>query len=150
EGVGALQFETDRARFLGRGGDVRRALSILDALPLSDTAGTVLDPVFALRHRVRIPPGGTAHVDFWTGVAGSRATALAAAAKYREAGAFERIAASAADQARVELEELGIDADEARRFQRIAGHVLYPDCALRAPQAILAGNEAGPPLLWAC
>ena len=127
EGVGAQQFETDRARFLGRGGDARTAVSILDALPLSDTAGTVLDPVLALRRRVRIAPGGTARVDFWTGVAGGRATALAAAAKYREAGAFERIAVAAADQARAELKELGIDADDARRFQRIAGHVLYPD-----------------------
>ena len=51
-------------------------------------------------------------------------------AKYREAGAFERIAVAAADQARAELKELGIDADDARRFQRIAGHVLYPDRSL--------------------
>jgi len=150
EGVGALQFETDRARFLGRGGDVRTAVSILDALPLSDTAGTVLDPVFALRRRTRIPPGGTARVDFWTGVAGSRAQALAVAAKYRDAGAFERIAAAAASHAGAELKELEIDADEARRFQRIAGHVLYPDRSLRAAQSILAGNESGPSLLWAC
>ena len=89
ESVGAQQFETDRARFLGRGADARSAVSIIDALPLSDTAGTVLDPVVALRRRVRIPPGGSARVDFWTGVAGSRATALAAAAKYRDTGAFE-------------------------------------------------------------
>ena len=150
DGVGALQFETDRARFLGRGGDVRTAVSIRDALPLSDTAGTVLDAVFALRRRIRIPPGGTAQIAFWTGIAGSRAQALAAAAKYREAGAFERIAAAATDQARAELEELDIDADEARRFQCIAGHVLYPDASLRAAQPILARNESGPSLLWAC
>jgi cyclic beta-1,2-glucan synthetase len=150
EGVAALQFETDRARFLGRGGDARSAVSILDALPLSDSAGTVLDPVFALRRRVRIRPGGTARVDFWTGVAGSRATALAAAAKYRESGAFERIAAAAADQARAELAELGIDQEEARRFQRIAGHVLYPDRSLRAGASVLAANESGPAQLWAC
>ncbi len=150
EGVGALQFETDRARFLGRGGDVRTAVSIRDALPLSDTAGTVLDAVFALRRRIRMPPGGTAQIDFWTGIATSRAQALAAATKYRETGAFERIAAAATDQARAELEELGIDADEARRFQRIAGHVLYPDSSLRAAQPILARNESGPSLLWAC
>jgi cyclic beta-1,2-glucan synthetase len=150
EGVAAPQFETDRARFLGRGGDARGAAAILDAVPLSDTAGTVLDPVFALRRRVRIPPGGSAQVDFWTGVAGSRATALAAAARYRDPGSFERIAGAAAEQARAELEALGIDADEARRFQRIAGHVLYPGRSLRAAQSILAANQAGPALLWSC
>ena len=150
ESVGAQQFETDRARFLGRGADARSAVSIIDALPLSDTAGTVLDPVLALRRRVRIAPGGSARVDFWIGVAGSRATALAAAAKYRETGAFERIAAAAADQAGAELQQFGVDADEARQFQRIAGHVLYPGRSLRAAQSILAANQSGPALLWAC
>lgn len=150
EGVGALQFETDRARFLGRGCEVRTAVSILDALPLSDTAGTVLDPVLALRRRVRIAPGSTARIDFWTGVAGSRAKALATAAKYRDARAFERIAVAAAAQARADLEELAVGGDEARRFQRIAAHLLYPDASLRAAQSILAANQAGPALLWAC
>jgi cyclic beta-1,2-glucan synthetase len=88
--VGGLQFETDRARFLGRGHDVRNAASIMDARPLSNTVGTVLDPVLALRRRVRIEPGQTAQVSFWTGVAASRAQALALVAKYGDAAAFER------------------------------------------------------------
>jgi len=73
EAVGGLQFETDRARFIGRGNDVRNALSIMDARPLSNTVGTVLDPVLALRRRVRIDPGETIHVAFWTGIGSSRA-----------------------------------------------------------------------------
>src|ERR1019366_2540858 len=40
EPAGGLQFETDRARFLGRGHDLRNATSIVDARPLSNTAGT--------------------------------------------------------------------------------------------------------------
>ncbi len=39
EAIGSLQFETDRARFLGRGHDVRSAASIMDARPLSNTVG---------------------------------------------------------------------------------------------------------------
>src|SRR5271154_5230149 len=66
EAVGELQFETDRARFIGRGHDVRNAVSIMDARPLSNTVGTVLDPVLALRRRVRIEPGQTAQISFWT------------------------------------------------------------------------------------
>ncbi len=81
---------------------------------------------------------------------GAARTALAAAAKYRDAGAFERISAAAAEQAGAELDEFGIDADEARLFQRVAGHVLYPDRSLRAVQSVLAANEAGPTVLWAC
>ena len=150
EGVGALQFETDRARFLGRGADARTAGSIVDARPLSDTAGTVLDPVLALRRRARIPPGGTARIDFWMGVAGSRAQALAAAGKYRDRAAFQRIRSAAATQAVEELRELDLEPGEALRFQRIAGHILYADRSLRAPVEVLAQNQSGPALLWAC
>ena len=57
EAIGSLQFETDRARFIGRGHDIRTAASIMDARPLSNSVGTVLDPVLALRRRVRIDPG---------------------------------------------------------------------------------------------
>jgi len=90
EAIGGLQFETDRARFLGRGHEVRNAVSIVDARPLSNTAGTVLDPVLSLRHRVKIAPGETARVAFWLGVGASRAEVLALVGKYRDAGAFER------------------------------------------------------------
>ena len=56
ETVGDVQFETDRARFLGRGQGIRTPIAMVDGWPLSNTAGAVLDPIFSLRRRVRIPP----------------------------------------------------------------------------------------------
>jgi cyclic beta-1,2-glucan synthetase len=56
EAVGKTEVETDRNRFLGRGGTIRAAIAITDGRPLSGTVGTVLDPVFALRRTVRIAP----------------------------------------------------------------------------------------------
>src|ERR1700721_3504694 len=90
EAIGGLQFETDRARFLGPGHDLRNAVSIVDARPLSNTAGTVLDAVLALRRRVKIAPGETARVAFWLAVAASRAAVLALVDGHRDAAAFER------------------------------------------------------------
>ena len=55
EASGELQFETDRARFLGRGNSVRSPVAIGSGRPLSNTVGTVLDPIFSIRRRVRIP-----------------------------------------------------------------------------------------------
>src|SRR4029077_9911711 len=60
ESVGELPFETDRARFLGRGRAIRTPVSVIDGQPLSNTVGTVLDPIFSLRSRVRIAAGATA------------------------------------------------------------------------------------------
>ncbi|HLQ36931.1 MAG TPA: glucoamylase family protein, partial [Planctomycetota bacterium] len=74
--VGHQQYETDRARFLGRGRGIRSPISVMDGRPLSNTVGTVLDAVFSLRCRVRILPGATARVAFWTMVAPQRSAVL--------------------------------------------------------------------------
>jgi len=147
--VGALQFETDRARFLGRGHGLRNAVSIVDARPLSGTVGTVLDPVLALRRRVRIAPGETARVDFWLGVGPSRAAALAMADNYRHLAAFDLAKSRAGASAEAQLRKLGVAVEEAELFQRAANPLLYFDSGLRAPREILAKNLLGPSGLWA-
>ena len=149
EAVGGLQFETDRARFLGRGHDLRTAVSIMDARPLSGSVGTVLDPVMSLRRRVRITPGDTARVDFWLGVGSSREEVLALASKLRDTAAFERAKSRAALWADSRLRDLGIDLEEAALFQRVAEPVLYFDASLRASREILRNNRLGPSELWA-
>ncbi|HEX3848793.1 MAG TPA: hypothetical protein VHV81_15515, partial [Steroidobacteraceae bacterium] len=146
--VGGLQIETDRARFIGRGRDLRTAAAVLDARTLSDTAGTVLDPVLALRRRVRIAPGKTARLAFWTAIAGSRDDVLAIADRYREPCAVERVEGLARTRAEACLSELGIDAGQARRFQRVAGRILYADASMRAPRGILLENRSGASGLW--
>src|SRR2546421_3838783 len=54
ETVGGTQFDTDRARFLGRGHGVADPASVIEDRPLSNTVGAVLYPVFSLRCRIRI------------------------------------------------------------------------------------------------
>ena len=90
ETVGDLQFETDRSRFIGRGHDMRNPVSIIDGRPLSNTVGSVLDPVISLRRTVRIPPGTTARVVFSTIVAPTREQVLELADKYRGPTTVER------------------------------------------------------------
>ena len=68
-----LQYETDRARFIGRGQTLREPIAVMDGRPLTNTVGAVLDPIFSLRTRVRIAAGATEHVTFTTLVAASRA-----------------------------------------------------------------------------
>jgi cyclic beta-1,2-glucan synthetase len=149
EVVGNAQFETDRARFLGRGRGIRTPISVIDGRPLSNTSGAVLDPIFSLRRRIRLAPGATAHVTFWTLVAASRRDVLGLADKHRDSAAFERASTLAWTQAQVQLFHLGIDSDEASLFQRLASHVLYANQALRPSSDVLARSEGGPPVLWA-
>ncbi|OGA22253.1 MAG: glycosyl transferase [Betaproteobacteria bacterium RIFCSPLOWO2_02_FULL_67_26] len=149
EAVGEPEIETDRARFLGRGRDVRAPIAVMDGRPLSNTVGTVLDPVFALRRRVRVPPGRTVRIAFWTVVASSRSEVLDLIDKHEDTTAFDRAATLAWTQAQVQLSYLGIDAEQAGLFQRLAGHVLYADPALRPSSDAIRRGGGAPVALWA-
>jgi cyclic beta-1,2-glucan synthetase len=151
EGTAAdeLQFETDRARFLGRGNSVRSPISISSGRPLSNTVGTVLDPIFSIRRRVSIRPGATVRLSYWTLVARSRDEIISLADKHRDVAAFERAATLAWTQAQVQLHHIGITPDEAHLFQRIANRILYSDPTLRPSSEILKRNDLGPSALWA-
>ena len=149
ESTGAVQFETDRARFLGRGRAIRTPISVIDGQPLSDTVGSVLDPIFSLRRRVRIAAGATAHVAFWTMIAVTRAQALDLVDKHYDSTAFERALTLAWTQAQVQLHHLGVGPDEAHLFQRLANRVLYSDPTLRPSSDVLKLSEGGPSKLWA-
>ena len=85
----------------------------------------MLNPVFSLRRRVRLAPGATARVAFWTLAASTRGDVLDLADQHCDAAAYERAATLAWTQGQVELHHLGIARDEAMLFQRLAGHVLY-------------------------
>jgi cyclic beta-1,2-glucan synthetase len=146
---GVIQYETDRARFLGRGRSVRSPVSVIDGRPLSNTVGAVLDPIFSLRSRVTLAPGATAHAIFSTVVAESREDVLDLADKYRESATFERAATLAWTQAQVQLHHLGIEPDEAHLFQRLANRIIYSDPSLRPAASLLASNKRGAPGLWA-
>ncbi|PYO38976.1 MAG: hypothetical protein DMD33_20290, partial [Gemmatimonadetes bacterium] len=52
---GATEYETDRGRFIGRGGDVDRPIALDTTAPLSNTTGPVLDPIVSLRQSVPQP-----------------------------------------------------------------------------------------------
>ena len=149
ESVGEPEIETDRARFLGRGREVRAPIAVMDGRPLSNTVGTVLDPVFALRRRVRVPPGKTVRVAFWTVVAPSRDDVLDLADKHHDATAFDRAATLAWTRAQVQLSHLGVDPDQASLFQRLAGRVLYADPSLRPSSDAIRRGGGGPAAFWA-
>ena len=79
-----MTCETDRARFLGRGRSTRDPVALDRSTgPLSGTTGAVLDPIFALRARVRLEPGQSASVAFTTLVAATRERAFELADRYR-------------------------------------------------------------------
>ncbi len=144
---GPVEWETDRARFLGRGrqpGDPQA----LDGRVLSGTTGVVLDPIVSLRQRIRLPPGAAVRLCFATGMASDRDTAEALARKYHDPSAAARTFRLASTHALSGLRHLSISADDAMLFERLASRVLGTDRSLRAGADAMASNELGQPGLW--
>ena len=142
------EYETDRARFIGRGRTLTAAPAAMAGGRLSSTVGAVLDPIFALRRRLRVAAGATVHVTFWTSAAASRQEILDLVDKHRDANAYVRASTLAWTQAQVQLLHLGITAAEAALFQGLAGHLLYADPSLRPSSAAIRRGDARPAALW--
>jgi cyclic beta-1,2-glucan synthetase len=156
ESVAELQYETDRARFFGSnrklgtatGAGISDAAALLTAAPLSNTSGTVLDPIFSLRVCIKVAAGEVARVAFWTLVASSREALLDLIDKHHDRNAFERAKTLAWTQAQVQLRHLGVNAKAAADFQQLTAPILYNHADFRASSAVLmrgAGAQSG---LW--
>jgi cellobiose phosphorylase len=142
-----VEWETDRARFLGRGRGPEDPVA-LDGRPLSGTTGAVLDAVASLRTRVRLAPGGFARVSFATGMATSREAAVVLAGRYHNPSQAGRTFALAFTHTQIELRHLGITREEARLFMELASPVFFTDASLRADPELLARNTMGQSALW--
>lgn len=127
-----LQYETDRARFIGRGQNLQQPNAVMDGRPLSNTVGLVLDPIFSLRTRIKVIAGATEHLAFTTLVAGSRQAVVDLADKYHNPMVWERTSALAWTHAHVQLHHLRTKPDEAQLFQTLANRLIYADPSLRS------------------
>ena len=148
EAVGTITCETDRAKFVGRGRSVRNAAALDEGAELSGTVGAVLDPIFSLRVRVRIPPGGSAHVAFTTFVTEQRERAIELADLYHDPYSARRALDLSWAQAQAELRDLGIAPADAALYQDLAGHLIFPHPGFRPAQSAVEENRLGQQALW--
>jgi cyclic beta-1,2-glucan synthetase len=143
------EYETDRARFLGRTRTLRHAQAMQPSACLSNTSGCVLDPVFSLRRRITLAPNSNVTLLLWTQLADSREGALALTEKLGNPNAAELLFGGATERAEAELQRLGIDGAQLARFAHWMNALLNSDPAQRATPDALVRGRGGPPTLWA-
>lgn len=148
EPAGPLSFETDRARFIGRGRSLANPAALKSRGAMSGTQGCVLDPILSLRQTVNIPAGRTATIDVFMGVAATREAARLLAHKYRDRRMADRIHDLAWTQNQVSLRQLAITEREALLFHQMAGHILFASDRLRAAPSSISANRRGQSGLW--
>jgi cyclic beta-1,2-glucan synthetase len=135
-------FETDRGRFLGRGGAVDRPAAL--AAPAAEGAtGFTLDPILSLRAVVTLAPGERTTLAFVTAVASTARDARDIAARYRSLEGVDWAMNDADAEAAREVERVGIDPRALPSAARVLAALTYSDPALRAPAAALSANRLG-------
>ncbi len=125
-----VSWESDRARFLGRGGSAR-APAALGRGGLAGSAGPTLDPASAIRVEILVEPHAVVEVDFLTAVAETEAEALGTIDAFRSPARADWAVEQARIAAEHELFELGIAPAGARQAQRLLSALLYPRRELR-------------------
>jgi len=148
EKVGSLQYETDRARFIGRGRSLAKPLALEANRPLSNTVGAVLDPMMSLRQRVRIGSGQTVRVCFSVGYAENREDISRIAEKYRDPLAVNRAFELAWTHSKMELRHLNLTAAQANEGLSLGGHLLYLSPCRRDVAECVENNRKGQSSLW--
>lgn len=146
-------YETDRMRFIGRGNTAANPLALRAnaadyAVSLSDTQGSVLDPIVAIRQRISLEPGELVTVDMVTGMAETREAAMSLVERYQDRRLADRVFDLAWTHNQVLLRQLNASEAEAQSYGRLAGAVLYAGAALRAEPGVLIKNHRGQSGLW--
>ena len=147
--VGALEFETDRSRFIGRGRSVSIPHVIQTGHQLSGTTGAVLDPIFSLRRRINLPPRRRARFSCITAVADTREQALEICRKLRYPFQIRRTFDLAVTAINLELNDLNISPQQANIYQWMASQLMYFNSYRQQRTLTVSRNLKGQSGLWA-
>jgi cyclic beta-1,2-glucan synthetase len=141
-----IEFETDRAQFLGRGRTLENPIAL--SRNLTKQVGTVLDPIFSLRQQVTILPNQRFQFALVTVVAESREAVIGLVERYAEFHTCARAFETAWTHSQLEMRRLHIRPGDVQTFRQLAAYVLFPQAQLRPPPARLGRRAEGQRSLW--
>lgn len=145
---GAASHETDRMRFIGRGRTVVAPQALSEDAALSGSAGSVLDPMVAIRYRITLDPEQTATVDLVSGIGDTREAAVSLVAKYQDQRLADRVFDLAWTHSQVVLRQLNATQADVQLYGRLASSILHANASLRAEASVLGQNRRGQSGLW--
>ena len=148
EAVGEIQYETDRMKFIGRNRDLSNPAAMEPDQPLSNSEGSVLDPVMSLRRRVNIESGQTIRISFSTAVAETRKHALELAEKYNDFKASERAFELSWTRSQVESRYLGLNSEDVEQYLELVPYLLFNNPMRRNFSEFIRNNVKAQQDLW--
>ena len=147
----APSYETDRARFIGRGRTVTNPI-VLDSdvgtNKLSDTDGSVLDPIVSIRRTITLAADASAAVQVICGIAATREAALALIDKYCDRHFVERAFEMSWFQSQEVLRHINATEVDAQVYGRLASSIIFGNALRRVAPSVITRNQLGQSGLW--
>ncbi len=143
-----VSYETDRMRFIGREKTAAAPRSMIDSAVLSDSHGSVLDPIVAIRYRITLDPEESATIDIVCGMGETRDEAVRLSGKFQDRRLADRVFDLAWTHSQVVLRQLNATEADAQIYGRLASFVIYAHSSLRAEAGVLMKNRRGQSGLW--
>jgi len=140
-------YETDRSRFLGREGNIRRPAA-LDGSPLNGMVGHTLDSVMAMQVSVILAPYDHAVVNFVTASGESCQKVRESLSRYRNDASCRWVLHEAMLEVRREIGAIGMHPSEVEDVQHLFSRLHYPNFNLRTPVSASEGIRVNQPALW--
>ena len=135
-------------RFIGRGHTVADPQAVSGSADLSDSQGSVLDPIVAIRHRITLDPDEAATVNIVSGVGDTRDVCMGLIEKYQDRRLADRVFDLAWTHSQVLLQQLNATEADAQLYGHLASSVIYANPLLRADASLLGKNRRGQSGLW--
>ncbi|MGH8397007.1 MAG: GH36-type glycosyl hydrolase domain-containing protein, partial [Gammaproteobacteria bacterium] len=146
--VEAVSFETDRMRFVGRGHSVVHPQAMQSSTLLTDSQGSVLDPIVAIRYRITLDPDETSTLNLVYGIGETREQCLGLVEKYQDWHLASRVFDLAYAHSQAILRQLNASESDAQLYGHLASSVIYANASLRAHPNVLLRNHRGQSGLW--
>jgi cyclic beta-1,2-glucan synthetase len=146
--AGEISYETDRSRFIGRGRTVADPQAMTSGAKLTDSQGSVLDPIVAIRQRITLEPNASATVNVVTGVGETREICLGLVDKYQDRRLADRVFDLAWTHSQVALQQINASEADAQLYGGLTGALLYANASLRADANVVKNNRRGQSGLW--
>lgn len=143
-----INYETSRSEFIGRGNSTQAPNAMIQPAPLSNTAGSVLDPIVSIQYRIVIEPGETAIVDMILGVAENKEICNSLIEKYQDRYLTRRVLELAWTHSLLILRQINATEADAQLYAKLTASVIFTNASLRADPSIIIKNRRGQSGLW--
>ena len=146
--IGNIQYETNRAKFIGRCNDLDRPEVIDNDKPLTNTVGAVLDPIISMRVRVKIPAKESCELAYIMAICEERQEAIKIAEKYKQKDNAEKIFELAWTHSQIESRYLGINSQISNRYQELASNIIFSNESIKQREKYIKNIRKNQPDLW--